>query len=187
VGHLPALTAGFLTVARETSLPLRLLQLGADAGLELRWDHLDGGLNSDVEVVERRGCDPAPLDPVSEEGALLLRSYCWPDLIARRRLLEDALAACRRIPARVDQAEPGPWLAERLAEPVPNAATVVFRAGGSLYPAEALALAAGAATERAPVAWLRLEPGRRGYEVRLTVWPPGERRVLAITGWDGGL
>jgi hypothetical protein len=186
VGRVPALISGFRMVARETSLPLRLLQIGAGAGLELRWDHLEGGLNSGVEVVERRGCDPAPLDPVSEEGALTLRSYCWPDQVDRRRMLDDALDACGRIPAHVDQAEPGAWLVERLAEPFPSSAAVVFRAGGSLHPAGALARAARAATAQAPLAWLRLEPGRRGFDVRLTVWPSGEDRVLASTDWDGG-
>ena len=36
VGRAAALFGGFLLVARETSLPLRLLELGASAGLNLR-------------------------------------------------------------------------------------------------------------------------------------------------------
>src|SRR5216684_432374 len=32
------LLGGFLMVARETGLPLRLLELGTSAGLNLRWD-----------------------------------------------------------------------------------------------------------------------------------------------------
>src|SRR5438034_5449361 len=39
VGRSAALLGGFLLVARETGLPLRLLELGASAGLNLRWDH----------------------------------------------------------------------------------------------------------------------------------------------------
>ncbi len=34
-----ALATGFLLVARETGLPLRLLEVGTSAGLLLRWDH----------------------------------------------------------------------------------------------------------------------------------------------------
>ncbi len=34
-----ALTTGFLQVAVETGLPLRLLEVGTSAGLLLRWDH----------------------------------------------------------------------------------------------------------------------------------------------------
>src|SRR5579871_5602476 len=34
-----ALMPGFLEVVRHTGLPLRLLEIGASAGLNLRWDH----------------------------------------------------------------------------------------------------------------------------------------------------
>jgi hypothetical protein len=39
VGRSRALLPGFLEVARHTGLPLRLLEIGASAGLNLRWDH----------------------------------------------------------------------------------------------------------------------------------------------------
>src|SRR3954468_15867103 len=38
VGRSAALLGGFLTVAQETGLGLRILELGASAGLNLRWD-----------------------------------------------------------------------------------------------------------------------------------------------------
>src|SRR4051812_6211275 len=38
VGRAAALLGGFLTVAQETGLGLRVLELGASAGLNLRWD-----------------------------------------------------------------------------------------------------------------------------------------------------
>ncbi|MBA3866659.1 MAG: DUF2332 domain-containing protein, partial [Solirubrobacterales bacterium] len=38
VGRCAALLPGFLAVAERTGLPLRLLELGASAGLNLRWD-----------------------------------------------------------------------------------------------------------------------------------------------------
>lgn len=38
VGRCNALLFGFLTVAAETGMPLRLLEVGASAGLNLRWD-----------------------------------------------------------------------------------------------------------------------------------------------------
>ena len=38
VGRCAALLLGFLAVARETGLPLRVLEVGASAGLNLRWD-----------------------------------------------------------------------------------------------------------------------------------------------------
>src|SRR5579863_3847406 len=39
VGRSCALLPGFLEVVRQTGLPLRLLEIGASAGLNLRWDH----------------------------------------------------------------------------------------------------------------------------------------------------
>src|SRR5687768_16137365 len=39
VGRCRALVGGFLEVARTTGRPLRLVELGCSAGLNLRWDH----------------------------------------------------------------------------------------------------------------------------------------------------
>src|SRR5690348_4871445 len=39
VGRSCGLVGGLLLIARETRLPLRLLEIGASAGLNLRWDH----------------------------------------------------------------------------------------------------------------------------------------------------
>ena len=39
VGRSAALLGGFLEVAHRTLLPLRILEIGASAGLNLRWDH----------------------------------------------------------------------------------------------------------------------------------------------------
>src|SRR4029077_13976724 len=38
VGRSAALVGGFLEVAHRTGLPLRILEIGASAGLNLRWD-----------------------------------------------------------------------------------------------------------------------------------------------------
>src|SRR5262245_20970044 len=45
VGRCAALAFGFLETAAATPLPLRLLEVGASAGLNLRWDHFryEGG------------------------------------------------------------------------------------------------------------------------------------------------
>jgi hypothetical protein len=44
------------------------------------------------------------------------------------------------------------------------------------------------ATPAAPLAWLRYEPHREPYlgaELRLTSWPGGEDRSLALCGYHG--
>src|SRR3954469_11343358 len=87
VGRCAALAPAMLSIA--AGRPLRLLELGASAGLNLRWDSsryedLWGEQDSPVrlkdrygdppppfapksiEVVERRGCDPRPIEPTSD-------------------------------------------------------------------------------------------------------------------------
>jgi hypothetical protein len=151
VGRSAALVGGFLEVARRTGLPLRLLELGASAGLNLRWDRYryeargatwgdpDSavrlcGFNTqslppfevEARVAERRGCDPHPLDVASRHDRLLLRSFVWADQPARHRLLKNALDVAQRVPVDIDRAEAHPWIRARLAEQKPDVATVVF-------------------------------------------------------------
>jgi hypothetical protein len=217
VGRAAALLGGFLTVARETRRPLRLLELGASAGLNLRWDYFryegPGGawgdpgspvvlrgawedtpppLDGAATVVERAGCDPSPVAPATEEGRLTLLSYLWPDQPARVDLLRGALAVARRVPTSVERADAAAWLRSRLAAPMPGVATVVFHSiviqyldATSREGVLATIAAAGArATPQAPLAWLRMEPGGDETEVRLTLWPGGER-LLATAGFHG--
>jgi hypothetical protein len=42
------------------------------------------------------------------------------------------------------------------------------------------------ASDRAPLAWLRMEPStKERAELRLTTWPDGEDRPLATCGYHG--
>ena len=150
-GRSAGLLGGFLEVARETGLPLRLLEVGASAGLNLRWDRYryiapDGAwgdpespvrfdpafaegappLHVHPVVAERRGCDPDPLDPGSADDRLTLMSYVWPDQDARFAQLRGALDVAAAVPAQIDRAPAVEWLDEMLAAPSPEVATVVF-------------------------------------------------------------
>jgi hypothetical protein len=175
-----ALAAGFLAVARETDLPLRLLEVGTSAGLLLRADHyyhrlawwfptifaMGPPLDGPAEVVERRGCDLFPIDPTVPENEVRLRSMVWADLVAHLHLLEDAIEVCRQVPATIEQADGAEWLEQQLAEPRAGVATVVFhslmRASGPPASLERMAAtltrAGAAATSEAPLAHLRFEP-----------------------------
>lgn len=220
VGRCAALLGGFLCVARDTRLPLELVELGASAGLNLRWDayryESDGWRWGDagssvhiactftgrlppsdaaLRVVARDGCDAHPLDPASDEGALTLQSYVWPDHLERLDLLRAAIEVARRVPARVYAADAASWIGPRLAARRPGAALVVYhsifwqylRREARAAVKDALLQAGARATSDAPLAWLRLEPmGREGpYEVRLTSWPGGHERTLAESSPHG--
>lgn len=146
-----ALVGGFLLAAERTGLPLRVLELGASGGLNLRWDQyryeVDGVSWGDVaspvkfvdgfsagrpplhlhaEVVERRGCDLSPIDAATREGQHVLLSHVWADQTERVELLRQAFEVAERIPAPIDRQDALSWVTAQLAEPRPGVCTVVF-------------------------------------------------------------
>ncbi len=150
-GRSAALLGGFLLVARRAGLPLRLLEVGASAGLNLRWDRfryesaagvwgeeasrvrfvdpfVDRVPDLDLvpEVAERAGCDPYPIDPTTEEGRLTLMSYVWADQLARFELLNGAIEVARAHPAMVERADALEWLPRMMEREATGRATVVF-------------------------------------------------------------
>jgi hypothetical protein len=159
-GRSAALLGGFLTIARETELPLRVLEIGSSAGLNLRWDRYryesgDWSWGDDsapvrftkvfedatpepgpAEVSERAGCDANPVDASTEDGRLTLLSYTWPDQRHRFATLKGALEVAVRVPAPVERADGPSWLRARLARPKPGVATVVFHSLVAQYLAE---------------------------------------------------
>lgn len=223
VGRSASLLGGFLTVARASGLPLRLLEIGASAGLNLRWDRYryeSGGaafgpadspvrflepfehgrppLDVAVRIIERRGCDPAPIDAASEEGRRTLLAYVWPDQTERFMRLRGALEVAAAVPVAIDVGDAPTWLGGVLAAPVPGSATVVFHSivvqylsrEGRRELAETIRRAGASASPEAPLAWLRLEPeaertGEPVFRVRLTLWPGGEDRALAVSSPHG--
>ena len=146
-----ALVGALCLVGERTGLPLRLLELGASGGLNLRLDRfryeqdgvafgpesspvrfvdfLTGGLPplaAGFEIAERAGCDLNPIDPTTEEGRLTLLACIFPDEAERYGLLERAIAVARETPAAVERADLAAWAADRLAEPRAGVATVVY-------------------------------------------------------------
>jgi hypothetical protein len=151
VGRCAALLFGFLAVAGETGLPLRLLEIGASAGLNLRWDRyrygaggftwgpadsrvriefeLDGEvptLPAEVEIAGRRGCDAAPIDPSSPAGRQTMLAYIWPDQKFRLERMRAALRLVDEVPIELDREAAAAWTERMLAEPAPETATVVY-------------------------------------------------------------
>jgi hypothetical protein len=151
VGRSAALVPGFLTVARDTGLPLRLLELGASAGLNLRadryWYEQDGHgwgdagsgvrfvdfwtggrppLDVDGVIASRAGCDRDPIDAADPGEALTLLSYIWPDQAERLRVIRAALEVAATMPVDLVRSPIEDWLPGQLAHAQPGVATVVY-------------------------------------------------------------
>lgn len=142
-----------------------------------------------VAVIERAACDRRPVDLTDPIQRRRLLAYVWPDQFERLERLRAAIDLALTLDIRVEAADAVEWTA-RTAGPAPGAATVIYHSVFWQYmPAESQAalrktieyLGLGA-TAQAPLAWLRMEPppeNMAGMEVRLTLWPGGEERVLA--------
>jgi len=208
VGRSAALVGGFLLVAGHTGLPLRILELGSSAGLNLRFDRYryqqDGvgfgepaspvrfenrwkpgrpPFDADCRVVERRGCDRDPIDATAEDGRLRLLSYVWPGQTERFELLAAALEVARDDPVTVDRAAIPDWLDQQLRSTVPDRATVVFHSVVWSYLADDERAAVGstlwAAGERAG-------PDAPLAWLRLEGAPTMDHTELRLTTWPGG-
>ena len=181
-----ALLVGLAEAVRRTGLRrVRLLEPGASAGLGLLVDHYRfvgdgwaagpvdsrlvvercaaaGFAPEGVDVVDRRGCDVAPVDAATDEGAAYLTSFVWPWQLDRHARLAAALQVAREHPVAVDRAPASTWVAERLADPVDDdVLTVVWHSVTRLYwPAEetaAMTAAVDEARTRIPLVHVAME------------------------------
>jgi len=207
VARSAALVGGFLTVARERALPMRLLEIGTSAGLHLRFDQYryEAGdlafgdpasplrfvglwegtppFTTTCTIAVRAGCDVDPVDPTSEEGRLTLTSYLWPDQKERLADLRGALEVAARVPAKVTRAAAADWLREQLAKPAPGVATVVFHSIVWQYLSDA---------DRKRVRRTIEEAGRRASTDAPVAWlrfePSADRSCaeVRLASWPGG-
>jgi hypothetical protein len=216
VGRAAALIGGLLHLVADNDRPLRLVEIGASAGLNLRADRFrvelaDGRsvgpatspvvlsdpwrgpvppLRPQLDVVERMGCDVAPLDTATTEGRLRLTSYVWPDQLERIDRLRGALQLAAEVPATVEQVGAADFLDRLTLQD--DTTTVVWHSVMWQYinPADQaraearLAELGSQASDRAGFARLLLEPRRRTpgadheFLVVLQSWPGGEERLL---------
>jgi len=154
VARAAVLMPGLMTVAAATGLPLRLLELGASAGLNLRLDAYRYSLGEAVfdpepsaalqpvltlqpswsgatpaltlpRIIARRGVDLAPVDLRDAHARDRLTAYVWPEHGVRLARLEAAIAAFVLDPVEVDRADAAGWV-EAHVQPQAGAATVVY-------------------------------------------------------------
>jgi hypothetical protein len=145
------LAPGFLTVARRAGLPLRCLEIGASAGLNLNWDRYRYDLGDfgawgdpaspvrlgaewsgakppfevEATVAERRGCDQNPIDVSDPDQAFRLKAYVWPDQAERLARLNGAITLAGRHPTRPEKADAADWVRAH-AHGEPGMTTVLY-------------------------------------------------------------
>jgi len=194
VGRSAALLGGFLEVAHRARKPLRILEIGASAGFNLRWDRyryessegawgdssshvrfnhsyeVSPPFNRTADVVERKGCDLNPIDATTADGAMTLRSFVWADQLGRMAQLDGAIEAAAETPVEVQRIGAADFLERELARPREDVATVVFHSVFMQYVEESERERIIAALERSSAHHLSFEPGATAearFDVRL--------------------
>lgn len=145
-----ALYSGLLHISALSGKPIILSEICASAGLNLQLDRFRyrlgnrtfGALDSpvelqpdwqgnpapqaDVDIVERRGCDLHPFDLHQAQHRDRLMSYIWADQQDRIINTNAAIKLTLDQPATVDAAHAIDWLEDRLSDPRPGHAHVVW-------------------------------------------------------------
>lgn len=156
--------------------------------LDTEWRGPAPPLATAVQVLERGACDRAPVDVRDPTARRRLKAYIWADQLERLARVGAAIDAVLAADVAVEAENALTWV-ERRAAPKAGAATVLYHSVFWVYmsPEDQAALTAaierlGAqATPEAPFAWLRMEaqPGNLALmDLRLTIWPTGEERLL---------
>lgn len=125
-----------LYIAAQFNLPIRIFEVGASAGLNLRFDRYryeepdwswgDAGsalvlrnrskqgrpkyLNANLKVVERRGCDLSPIDLGNKDDRLRLQSFVWADQADRLDRLRSAIEVAKETPVIIEAETFSTWL-----------------------------------------------------------------------------
>jgi hypothetical protein len=154
-GRSAALYPALLWLTSQFHHPIRLLELGASAGLNLipdRYCYLTDGralgdsssavsfeepwqpgpeidldaAARELTIVARAGCDRSPLNPRDPEQRLTLLSYIWPDETGRIDRMRMALGTASQAAPEVASGQAGPWLRKALEARPPDVLTVIW-------------------------------------------------------------
>lgn len=195
-GRSAVLFAGLLWLTDRHRRPIRLLEVGASAGLNLLADRysysVDGRELGDpdsplrfvdpwmppppidlqrtasaLEIVARAGCDLSPLDPTHADDQLTLLSYIWPDELHRIDRMRAALSVAERDPVPIAAGKGSEWLRDSLPAARDGELTVVWHSVMRQYVEPAEWAAIERALDEQPgVVRLSMEP-TRGQEARM--------------------
>jgi hypothetical protein len=179
------------------------LEVGASAGLNLNFDHFYacykhlrmGDPQSSLRfmgdwfgneplvprnaarVVQRKGCDPYPIDVTNENEELRLLSFVWPDQRDRLQRLRAAIDIAKNYKPLIDSDSADTWIERQLTRER-DRATMVFHSIAWQYMGStvqksfvaSLEQAGSQATAAKPLIWARMEPAGPVADVRATVW-----------------
>lgn len=150
-----ALYAGLQVISGATGgLPVRLIEIGASAGLlqaldrfryawitdagpimrgdpaspveiPVAWDGAPPPADAGLAIASRRACDLRPIDIGEAAARLRLGAYVWADQRDRLARLDAAIALARQVGVRVEQADAGTWVGARLEEARAGEVTVL--------------------------------------------------------------
>jgi hypothetical protein len=155
-----------------------------------------------IGVASTAACDRKPIDLTDPLQRRRLKAYLWPDQSERIERFDAAVGMALAAGTRVESADAAEWTLARAA-PREGVTSVVFHSIFWQYlPAQtqaalraALQAQGAMASAAAPLAWLRMEPIEGQpfpIELRLTLWPGGDERRLAIVhahgasvNWEG--
>ncbi len=155
-GRSAVLFGALLWLTDRYRLPIRLLEIGASAGLNLIPDrycylvegeelgdpaspvrfnepwqpgpHIDTHYATRrLRIVSRAGCDHHPLDPRDLEDRLALLSYIWPDELERIERMKAALELASSSPVPITAQSAREWLEGALDAAGEDQLTVVWQ------------------------------------------------------------
>ena len=202
---LPALAL----VEQRIGGPIDLIEVGASGGLNLRANHFRVNLPGMIlgkeastvvlnpewrgpppppklpNIRKRVGVDLAPIDPLTDEGALRLLSYLWADQPDRIERTRAAIDISGKVPAELVQADVADFLEETLALRSDNLRVVLHTIAWQYFPEEVSLRAEAALTSNAPLIRIGMEyDGGHGAGVRIT-WPDGSTEEIARADFHG--
>jgi hypothetical protein len=147
VARSAVLLPGYLEIARLTSLPLAIREIGASAGLNLwfdryayrygAWSWGDAGAqvaipcewrgeipaaSRAIAVADRRGCDLNPVDAGDAQARARMLAYIWPDQRERVARAEAALDLAAREQTRIEKIDAAAFVARELDAGAPDRA-----------------------------------------------------------------
>ncbi len=207
--------AALLWLSPKIGSRFALNELGASAGINSMMDryHYDlGGVTvgpasspmrikpdwrgppppeATVEITQISGCDQAPVDLSDPLSALRVKSYVWPENVARLERMDAAIKLAAESPPIVDQADALDWVLARLSEQQESQVARIFNHSivWQYIPEDrrrkiraAIEAAGQRATREKPLGWIMLETNRETFKHELMVkyWPgPEQWHLLA--------